>query len=314
MRVLTGAVVVAAAAAAMLQAQEPSSTTFVRSLDMKVQAERMAVESRITRGAPYSADAVTESVQVLADGNRIVTKNAARIVRDSEGRTRREQLRPNGTDVASINISDPVAEAMYFLDPATHTAYHNGVIIATGTGIATASITPGARGTIITRTGPDGGVIVSATETSAKGSVETEVGETVSGSAASGGAATGFSYSTGRGRVGGPSLARVGPGEAPANTEDLGSQVVEGVLANGKRTTTEIAAGAIGNEHPIRIVSEQWFSPELQILLLTKHSDPRVGETTYRLTNIVRAEPARSLFEIPSDYTLKESTIRKREQ
>jgi hypothetical protein len=52
-------------------------------------------------------------------------------------------------------------------------------------------------------------------------------------------------------------------------------------------------------------VSEEWFSPELQVLVLTKHSDPRVGETTYRLGNISRTEPAKSLFELPAGYTIK---------
>jgi hypothetical protein len=83
------------------------------------------------------------------------------------------------------------------------------------------------------------------------------------------------------------------------------------VLATGTRTTTEIPAGAIGNERPIRIVSEQWFSEDLKVLVLTKHTDPRVGETTYRLTNIVQSEPAALLFEVPPDYTVKNSVIRR---
>ena len=97
-------------------------------------------------------------------------------------------------------------------------------------------------------------------------------------------------------------------------TEDLGEQTIEGVTATGTRTTTEIPAGAIGNEQPIKIVSEQWFSHELQLLIVTRHSDPRIGETTYRLTGIVRAEPASSLFDVPPDYTLHESAIRREEE
>ena len=68
--------------------------------------------------------------------------------------------------------------------------------------------------------------------------------------------------------------------------------------------------GAIGNLQPLKVVSEQWFSRDLQLLVMTKHSDPRSGETTYRLQNIVRAEPDRSLFAVPADYTLKASDIR----
>ena len=92
--------------------------------------------------------------------------------------------------------------------------------------------------------------------------------------------------------------------------EDLGRQNIEGVAATGSRSTTTIPAGAIGNLQPIQVVSEQWFSPDLQVLVMTKHNDPRSGETTYRLQSIVRAEPDRSLFTVPPDYTLKESKIR----
>ena len=75
--------------------------------------------------------------------------------------------------------------------------------------------------------------------------------------------------------------------------------------------TTTIPAGAIGNEQPLLIVSEQWFAPELKVLVMTRHNDPRTGETTYRLTNITQTEPARSLFEVPPDYTLRDSMIRR---
>ena len=92
--------------------------------------------------------------------------------------------------------------------------------------------------------------------------------------------------------------------------EELGTQTVEGVAATGSRTTTTIPAGAIGNLQPIKVVAEQWFSSDLDVMVMTKHSDPRVGETIYRLQSIVRAEPDRSLFTLPPDYTLKESGIR----
>ncbi len=72
-----------------------------------------------------------------------------------------------------------------------------------------------------------------------------------------------------------------------------------------------IPAGAIGNEQPIRVVSEQWWSPDLNLIVLTKFSDPRSGETTFRLTNVSRAEPDRGLFIVPPDYTVKESKIQR---
>ena len=88
--------------------------------------------------------------------------------------------------------------------------------------------------------------------------------------------------------------------------ENLGKQTIEGVEAEGTRSTITIPAGEIGNERPIEIVSERWYSPELQMVVMTRHSDPRTGEMTYKLTNINRTEPAKSLFEVPSDYTIKE--------
>ncbi|MEP7273999.1 MAG: hypothetical protein ABI882_21045, partial [Acidobacteriota bacterium] len=94
-----------------------------------------------------------------------------------------------------------------------------------------------------------------------------------------------------------------------AKTESLGDQVIEGVRCEGVRRTMTIPANSIGNDLPINIVSEDWYSPELQVLVLTKHSDPRSGETIYRLTNINRSEPDRVLFEVPADFAVKEYSV-----
>ena len=93
------------------------------------------------------------------------------------------------------------------------------------------------------------------------------------------------------------------PPDAPKPVrEDLGEQIIEGVKAQGHRTTVTIAAGKMGNERPLAIVSERWFSSELGVTVLSKHSDPRLGTTTYRLTGIDRREPPAALFEVPADY------------
>ena len=84
--------------------------------------------------------------------------------------------------------------------------------------------------------------------------------------------------------------------------EQLGNQMMEGVTVEGTRTTMTIPAGQIGNESPIQIVSERWFSPELKVLVMSRQSDPRFGETTYRLIGVTRVEPPEDLFDIPSDY------------
>jgi len=83
---------------------------------------------------------------------------------------------------------------------------------------------------------------------------------------------------------------------------------MEGVPVDGRRTTLTIPAGQAGNDLAIHIVNESWFSPDLQITILSKHSDPRNGDTVTRLTNISRSEPAHLLFEAPADYKLTEST------
>lgn len=88
--------------------------------------------------------------------------------------------------------------------------------------------------------------------------------------------------------------------------ESLGKQTIEGVVAEGTRSTVTVAAGVVGNDRPFDIVSERWDAIELQTVVLSKHSDPRMGGHVYRLTNIKRDEPARSLFEIPADYKIEE--------
>jgi len=94
--------------------------------------------------------------------------------------------------------------------------------------------------------------------------------------------------------------------------EDLGTQKVAGVSAQGTRYTRTIPAGQMGNEKPITIVSEHWYSNDLQLTVMSKRSDPRFGDTTYSMTNIQRTEPAASLFTVPSDYTVHQGGMDKR--
>jgi hypothetical protein len=86
--------------------------------------------------------------------------------------------------------------------------------------------------------------------------------------------------------------------------EPLGTRQIEGVAATGTRRTETIPAGRIGNDRPIVITDERWESPDLKVLVLSQHHDPRTGDVEYRLTNISRAEPAQHLFTVPADYTV----------
>jgi hypothetical protein len=88
--------------------------------------------------------------------------------------------------------------------------------------------------------------------------------------------------------------------------EDLGTQTLNGVVARGTRTTMTIPAGKMGNDRPMQVVHERWYSDDLQMVVKSVNNDPRFGETTYELTNIERNVPAASLFQIPGDYKVQE--------
>jgi hypothetical protein len=101
-----------------------------------------------------------------------------------------------------------------------------------------------------------------------------------------------------------------GSAQATAKTESLGPQTIEGMNTEWTRTTRTIPAKEIGNDNPIIIKSEHWYSADLQMDVKSTHSDPRFGDTTYTLTNIQRTEPDASLFAVPSDYTV--TTVKNR--
>jgi hypothetical protein len=249
---------------------------------------------KIVKGAPYSAEAITETIQTLGDGNRIVNRLTTMIYRDSEGRSRREQqlkgLGPFGASeepLQMIFIADPVTGVSYALDSRTHTALKSKPF-------ALELNAPGVEGQKVEfRVGPGGpastGVVVAP-----------PLGPPAEGAR--------IAHEGVQGVVGSTTyIFRTKTGPNPnQKTEDLGKQNIEGVEAEGTRTTTTIPAGEIGNDRAIEIVSERWYSPELQVVVMTRHSDPRMGDTTYKLTNISRTEPAKSLFEVPADYTIKE--------
>ena len=106
---------------------------------------------------------------------------------------------------------------------------------------------------------------------------------------------------------GGPRLGGAG-GSSPTE-EILGTRQFETVRALGRKTTSVIPTGQIGNDRPIEVTDERWESPELRMLIYSRNSDPRTGVVEYRLTNINRAEPPADLFTIPSDYTINQPPL-----
>lgn len=270
------------------------------------QAERVVVHSKITQGAPYSAETATEFVHVLADGNRIVRRTTTRVYRDGEGRTRTETVGNDGA-ITSIRISDPVSGQSWLLDPETRTARRT-------TGVFTYTFQEHATAATGVTTGAKMVVVEPKTVPPASGAVPPPPPPPPPPPAAAGGrggVSGGVATVTAVG-AGGVQGGLVWVAQAGEQTkEDLGTQSIEGIVATGTRKITVIEAGSIGNEQPIKVVSEEWTSPDLGVLVLTRHSDPRTGETTFRLTNVLRAEPDPSLFVVPPDYTVKESMIKR---
>jgi hypothetical protein len=283
------ALVSAAVIATQAQVQDWSRISDAARAEIERQAAvvsalgRVAVESRVTKGAPYAAESVTEFQQTLGDGNRISRRSVTKIYRDSEGRTRREQTNTSadGKETLSITIVDPVAGTSFTLDPEHRTAYKVSGIMAMPSMVPPAGARGGGGAARVGGPGTPGGVVAGPVPLPSERPTE----------------------ASGR-----PRAVQERTPQGPSNTtkEELGQRMVEGVMADGTRTTTVIPAGAVGNDREIRVVSEQWLSSELGLLIATKHSDPRSGETTYRLMNIVRAEQDRSLFEVPADYTIQE--------
>jgi hypothetical protein len=260
-------------------------------------------DGKIVKGAPYSAESVTESVQTLSDGNRIVNKFTSQVYRDSEGRTRREQtLKALGgvgnseEPMQTIFINDPVAGVTYSLDTRSHTAHKSAPFRFQ----MTKKIGSGENQTFEFKTAPGASASANVVVGGPMGSAPTAGTRVVTQSAE-------VDHLTLRTEGASGFVFRTGPNtNANEVTEKLGKQMIEGVEAEGTRTTRTIPAGEIGNDRPIEIVSERWYSPELQLVVMTRHSDPRSGETTYKLTNINRIEPAKSLFEVPPGFTVKE--------
>jgi hypothetical protein len=248
----------------------------------------------VIKDKPYSARSITESTQSLADGNRIVQRNEALIFRDSAGRTRREQTLNDvgawqaGEPVTMIHIHDPVVGKTYVLDPAARTAREarpfRMAIAEAQAGLENAATET--RRIFDTRVPPPPGApnvtVIRRTEQ---------------------GGAEDVRVFAGGGPVGIPPLATAAPGTA--EPEDLGEQVLEGLLVSGTRLVQRIPAGALGNERPIEIVTERWYSKDIDAIVLSRHTDPRFGERTYRLVNVVRGDPSPDLFEVPQGYEIE---------
>jgi len=252
--------------------------------------------------APYSADAITEVTQVLADGNRIERRTSAAIARNGQGRTRREQSGiPLGTFMAPstqpiVTITDPKGGVHLTLNYEQKVAYRmkpsrarlamppgGGAGITSG---ASSMMVPPGPAELLREPGFQAGRRVLPPPPLPPGSFEVAVdGEPLPPVMVTNAiSATPFSW------------------EGTLRSEVLEAREIEGVRVEGVRTIMTIPAGTIGNTLPIEVVNERWLSPELRVVVMTRRFDPRFGETVYRLTNIVRSEPSPDLFKVPADF------------
>ena len=270
-----------------------------------------AVKGMTVVGAPYSGEEVSETNQTLADGTRIHRETKTTVYRDSQGRTRREA--PD-----NITITDPAASVTYFLDPKTMTGQKLTMVGGSYTFMRTGSF-----GGTIAPPGPSTFTVTSSGEGPARMILNGEpldekaVAEAMAKAKASGSTQTitierrevttaaGSGGGSGIG-VGGAAGGVVKIAVKKAEGESLGKQMMEGVNAEGTRYASTIEVGAIGNDRPIQISSESWYSPDLQMVIMSKHSDPRTGDESFRVTNISRGEPAAYLFQLPTGYQITE--------
>jgi hypothetical protein len=246
------------------------------SSELLAKAAQLGFIGSVVTGAPYTARGVTDSTTVLADGTHISHSVSYTIYRDSQGRLRRE-------DPQGVWISDPVAQVTYLLDPATHSARQ----------LPLAKLVAGAKRDAARSVGTGGATTTPQTAAEARAAAKMN---------AAGGAATPASRS---GAAGSAAAGSQAAAAVPTTVTSLGRQVVEGLAADGSRSTSVIAVGTIGNDRPIEVISERWLSPDLQVLVMSRLQDPRNGDTTFHLTDIHRNEPDRSLFVVPAGYRIE---------
>jgi hypothetical protein len=267
------------------------------------------------KNAPYSAQMVTERQQNLSDGNQIADRQTTMAYRDSAGRTRHEVVDAKG-ELKVITIQDPVAGATWILKPQDRTATK----IARPAEAARKAVAEarakveqmrkdGTLPAVERRKLEDGKEeIIVKRVVRADAEARHEIQENVRVQVSKALEANGTALRDIQTRLAPLTAGAFGDMKwaSKATTKDLGARDFNGIKAEGKLRSYEIPAGEIGNRNAIVVSDETWYSPDLQVTVYTKHSDPRSGDTVFRLDNLKREEPAASLFSVPSDYTVKD--------
>jgi hypothetical protein len=221
-------------------------------------------EGKLVKGVPMSGEMVVTRDQTLADGNSIHTQNQTTIYRDSEGRVRRE-----------IQFE--------LITPSTGAAKRTMIAIMDPVSGNRCMLNP---------------------ENKTAHQMPLHPGRPGPGSPDAMHGRMGVGPGTAEAMHDMPGKVWIGSNAANLKTEQLGTKTINGLQALGTRMTRTIPAGEIGNRNPIEVVTERWYSSDLQLPLLTTHNDPMMGTMTIKLVNINRGEPDASLFQVPSDYKL----------
>jgi hypothetical protein len=279
-------------------AQAKMSADMVDAQKIRAEVEHMAAGAKaltiqggmmgpLVKGAPYSAEETSETTQALADGTRIHREIRASVFRDGEGRLRRETPE-------AITIWDPVAGVSYLLDPKAMTA----VKLSLSTSADTTTFTSDGKQVRIFLKRD-----IAASPDAQKAMAEAKQMQLqyhVQGHVPSNAAETAKDKDVFFMRIGAPGSIRHEAGKS----ESLGRQSMEGLTVEGTRETLTIEAGSIGNDRPIQVLTERWYSPDLQLVVSSRHADPRSGEETLRLTNVRRGEPGVDRFQPSAAYKL----------
>ncbi len=286
--------------------------------------------AKTVKNAPYSAEVITEKNQALPDGNQISKRTTAMTFRDSTGRTRQETRDAKG-DVKIIHINDSVDGTRFVLSPSSKSATKLSLDKEFSKHIAemkekAKAMSKDGNATFIEQSGPGHEIIVKrielpGTDGKKEGHEEVKVKVIrVSGDPNVSVDSSGILRLSGEraetkhmafadtfsqpGMLG--NLFQDGKWSSKSTTTPLGTKEIEGVRVDGKSVSYTIPAGEVGNKNPIIVTTETWYSPDLQATVYSKSSDPRVGETIYRLANVKRTEQPAALFTVPDGYSVKE--------
>ncbi|WP_394778719.1 hypothetical protein, partial [Undibacterium sp.] len=294
---------------------------------------------KVVKNAPYSTEVISEKIQSLADGNQIGSKTSTMSFRDGMGRTRQE-MRDSKGELRQVIINDPVEGTRYTLNPENKSVIKRGLNMDIARRVEEAKANAeAAKARALRHEAQRQEAIALRNEKAANASrdanknqdkdkdkdkdkdrdvnrkdVQQEVSVKVIRLSSEGKLTADMQglnpIGTGLGDMvrAGPIYSAFSDGDVSSKSvrKDLGSRDFDGVRADGKLSSYSIPAGQVGNKNPITVTSEIWYSPDLQVTVYSKHSDPRTGDLIYRLDKLKRGEPSPALFKVPEGYSIKE--------